>query len=38
MKPFSPIRRFFHTLVMLHKIAFVRHFNHARKRKGWRTY
>ena len=38
MKLFSPIRRFFHTMVMLHKIAFVRHFNHARKRKGWRTY
>lgn len=32
MKLFSPIRRLFHTMVMLHKIAFVRHFNHARKR------
>ncbi len=38
MKLFSPIRSFFRTVVMVHKIVYVRHFNRARKQKKWSVY
>ena len=30
--------RFFRTVVMVHKIVYVRHFNRARKQKKWSVY
>ena len=38
MKLFSSIRSFFRTVVMVHKIVYVRHFNWARKQKKWSVY
>ena len=38
MKLFSSIRSFFRTVVMVHKIVYVRHFNRARKQKKWSVY
>ena len=38
MKLFSSIRSFFRTVVMVHKIVYVRQFNRARKQKKWSVY